>query len=113
VSHDEKRATATVSLIMLSRLRQGADRAEYERWAAEVDREAVLTLPSIEEWRLERVQRVLGDSAEPPCEYVEVALVNDVDQLERDLQSDAAARLTEELLRFCEPPTFLLTDRVA
>jgi REDY-like protein HapK len=101
------------TLIMLSRLRDGADRAEYERWAAEVDRAAVLALPSIEEWRLHRVQRTLGDEAESPCEYVEVALVNDVDQLERDLSSDAAAKLTAELLRFCEPPTFLLTKQVA
>jgi hypothetical protein len=101
------------SLIMLSRLREGAERAAYERWAAEVDRAAVLALPSIEEWRLHRVQRTLGGGADPPCDYVEVSLVNDVDQLQRDLSSDAAAKLTSELLRFCEPPTFLLTEQVA
>jgi hypothetical protein len=106
-------ARRPASLIMLSRLREGADRAEYEGWAAEVDRAAVLALPSIEEWRLHRVQRTLGEGAEPPCEYIEVALVNDVDELQRDLSSDAAARLTNELLRFCEPPTFLLTEQVA
>jgi hypothetical protein len=44
---------------------------------------------------------------------VEVALVNDVDQLERDLSSEAAAGLTAQLLRFREPPTFLLTEQVA
>jgi hypothetical protein len=109
----EESPRKTTSLIMLSRLREGADRAEYERWAAEVDREAVLALPSIEEWRLHRVQRTLGDDAEPPCEYVEVSVVNDVGQLERDLTSDAASKLTAELLRFCEPPTFLLTEQVA
>jgi REDY-like protein HapK len=101
------------ALIMLTRLRDAADRAEYERWAADVDRDAVLAMPSIEDWRLHRVQRTLGDGAEAPCEYVEVALVNDVGQLERDLNSEAAAKLTAGLLKFCEPPTFLLTEQVA
>ena len=101
------------SLIMLSSLREGADRAAYERWANEVDRAAVLALPSIADWRLHRVQRTLGNGAEAACEYVEVALVNDTDQLERDLSSEAAATLTAELLEFCEPPTFLLTEQIA
>ena len=109
----EESSGKMASLIMLSRLREGADRAAYERWAREVDRAAVLALPSIAEWRLHRVRRALGDGAEAPCEYVEVAVVSDTDQLERDLSSDAAARLTAELLAFCEPPTFLLTEQVA
>jgi hypothetical protein len=100
-------------LIMLSKLRRDADRGAYERWAVEVDRPTVLTLPSIDEWRLYRVRRALGDGVEAPWDYVEVALVGDVEQLERDLRSDVAANLTAALLEFCEPPTFLLTEQVA
>jgi hypothetical protein len=59
------------------------------------------------------ITRSVGNGAEAPCEYVEVALVNDTDQLERDLNSDAAAKLTAELLKFCEPSTFLLAEQVA
>jgi hypothetical protein len=100
-------------LMMLSKLKPDADRGAYERWAAEVDRPAVVALPSIDEWRLFRVGRTLGDGAEAPWDYVEVALVGDVEQLERDLRSDIAAKLTAALLEFCEPPTFLLTEQVA
>ena len=106
-------STGTATLTILSRLRQGADRAAYERWAAEVDRPAVLAMPSIDDWRLDRVERVLGGDVDPLYDYVEIAAVGDLAQLERDLGSEAAAALTEALLEYCEPPTFLLTERVA
>jgi hypothetical protein len=72
----------------------------------------VLALPSIEEWRLYRVQEALGDGV-APCDYIEVAIVSDVARLEHDLRSEQAAELTSQLAEFCEPPTFLLSTQVA
>lgn len=101
------------TLIMLSTLREGADRDAYERWAREVDRPTVLALPSIDDWRLYRVAGALGDGAEAPCDYVEIAKVNDLEQLERDLGTETAAELTRALHEHCEPPTFLTSEQVA
>lgn len=100
------------TLIMLSKLRDDVDPEAYERWAREVDRPAVLGLPSIDDWTLYRVGGALG-GATAPCDYVEVAEVNDLEQLEHDLSSETAAELSRALHEYCDPPTFLTSEQVA
>lgn len=99
-------------LIVLNKLKPGADREAYEKWAAEVDKPGVTgAFSSVTDWQLHRATTNLG-GGELPFDYVEIVSVNDVEQLGRDVQSDTAADLSRELGQFCESPTFVLVDQV-
>lgn len=100
------------TLIVLNKLKSGADREAYETWAAEVDKPGVTgAFASVEDWHLYRAVANLG-GPELPFDYIEVVSVNDAEQLAKDVQSDTAADLSRQLAEFCEAPTFVLTDQV-
>lgn len=106
------RETDVAVLIVLNKLKAGADRAAYEKWAAEVDRPTVMdSFASVDDWHLHRATANLG-GGDLPFDYVEVVTINDPEQLGRDVQSETAGRLSSELADFCEPPTFILADQV-
>lgn len=100
------------TLIVLNKLKPGADRDRYETWAAEVDRPGVMgAFDSVEDWHLFRAEANLG-GGELPFNYVEIVTVSDAEQLGKDVQSETAADLSRQLSEFCEAPTFVLTDQV-
>jgi hypothetical protein len=98
-------------LLVLNKLKPGADREAYEKWSAEVDKPAALATESTDDWKLLRANSDLA-GAELPFDYVEVASINDAEQLKSDLQSDAGADLLRQLSQFCEKPTLILFDQV-
>lgn len=101
------------TLIVPLKLKPGADREAYERFAREVDGPTITAeFLSVSEWHVYRAEQVLGSEEPAPFDYIEVVEVGDVGQLGQDVSSETAARLTEQLLEFVEPPRFVITERV-
>ncbi|HEX2728687.1 MAG TPA: hypothetical protein VHM16_02965 [Rubrobacteraceae bacterium] len=84
------------TLIVLVDLRDGVNPEDYERWISESYRPAVMSLPSVDDWR---GYRIGGDS---PFRYVVTVEVNDAEQLGRDAETGEMRRLLGELGNYAE-----------
>ncbi len=102
---------AAAILVVLLKLKPGADPAAYERWAAESDAPTAKGLPSIAGWNLYAAQGLVGAEGAAPFDYIEVVQVSDTDQLAKDMAGEAIGQRSAELAQFAEP-VFVLTRPV-
>lgn len=98
------------TMIVLANLKEGVAPAEYELWLKDRYIPAVLDLTSVDEWRGYRVSGLLESGGEPPCQYVVSVEINDLEQLDRDINSEQMQRLLGELGRYADVMQ-LLTER--
>ncbi len=102
---------AAATLVVLLKLKPGADPAAYEQWAAETDAPTAKSLPSIAGWNLYAAQGLVGAEGAPPFDYIEVVQVSDTEQMAKDMAGEAIAQRIAELAEFAEP-VFVLTRSV-
>jgi hypothetical protein len=98
------------TMIVLVNLKEGVAPEAYERWLDERYVPAVLELPSVDEWRGQRVRGPAGADGEPPFQYVVAVEINDLEQLGKDMESEHMRTLLGELGRYAEV-TQLMTER--
>lgn len=101
------------TLIVLFRLKPGADRAAYEAWARATDLPIVRRLPSVAGFELFRAASLLGSDARPPYDYVEQIEIRDTAQFGQDVAQDTMRRVAGEFRGFADDPVFMLTDRIS
>lgn len=109
---DGAEVVAVPTMIVLVRLKEGVDPADYERWVLESYAPAVRELPSVSDWRNHRVDGLLGSEEMPPYDYVVTLEIEDLEGLGRDMSGDEMRRLLGELHGYAEV-TQLLSDRFA
>lgn len=82
------------TVVWYSRLQPGVEPATYERWVEEVDYPGARKIPSIQSYRVFRVQGpCVGDPNEAfTYDYVEVVEVTDMQAYLRDLDEHPAAQ---------------------
>lgn len=97
-------------MIVLVNLKEDVAPAEYELWLKERYIPAVLELPSVKAWRGYRVIGFPESGGEPPYRYVVSVEINDLEQLDRDINSEQMQRLLGELGRYADVMQ-LLTER--
>lgn len=101
------------TLIVLFRLKPGADRAAYEQWAHGTDLPIVRRLPSVAGFELFRAASLLGSSAAPPYDYVEVIEIRDTARFGEDVAGETMRRVAAEFRGFADDPVFMLADRIS
>ncbi len=99
-------------LIVLFRLRPGADRSVYETWAKETDLPIVRGLSSVDGFRVHRVEGLFGTDAEPPYEYVEIIDISDMTRFGEEVGSDQMQQVAAEFREFADDPQFMLTTTI-
>jgi hypothetical protein len=72
-------------IFFLSRLAEGADAGEYERWVREIDLPVVRAIPTVIAYDVVRVDGPFRDG-EVPYDYIEVIEVSDLDLYKRQLE---------------------------
>jgi len=92
-------------LVVLFNLRKDVDPDEYERWAREQDAVTVRALPSIDEFRVVRIDGAIGGEA--PYQYVELVQINDMDRFAEDVATEEMTRIAGEFQRWADGPTFI------
>jgi hypothetical protein len=97
-------------MIVLVNLKEDVAPEAYERWLDERYVPAVLTLPSVDEWRGYRVSGLAGADGKPPYQYIVAVEINGLDQLGKDMESERVQTLLGELGRYAEV-TQLMTER--
>jgi hypothetical protein len=101
------------TLIVLFRLKPGAEVSAYEAWARSTDLPVVRGLPSVDGFEVFRTAGLLGSEARPPYDYVEMIGIRDTAQFGVDVATETMRRVAGEFRKFADSPVFMLTDRIS
>jgi hypothetical protein len=99
----------TTTLIVLFNLKDGSRRAEYERWAREVDLPTAGGLPSVEKFEVLKASGLLTGGPSPYA-YVEVLRIRDMAQLGQDIATPTMQAVAAQFQAFAEQPLFIVTQ---
>ncbi len=83
-------------IVALFNLKPGVTRERYESWARTTDIPTVNALASVADFQVMRATGLLGSSAAPPYQYVELIDVADPDQFGRDVAGEEMSRIAAE-----------------
>lgn len=72
-------------VFFLNRLHPHVSPGEYEEWVRSVDYPTAAAIPSIEEYRVCRIEGLLEGKGDAPYQYVERVLITDLEAYRRDL----------------------------
>ena len=100
------------SLIVCFKLKPGADQQQYEAWARHTDLPIVRDLPSVDGFRLQKVDALFGTDTPAPYDYVEVIDITDMEQFGADVATDTMARVASQFREFADNPIFLVTTAI-
>lgn len=98
------------ALIVLFRLKPGADRTAYETWARQTDLPIVRNLSSVASFDLYRIQGLFGSGEAAPYEYVEVIRIADLDRFGGEVGSATMQKVAGEFRAFADNPLFMLAE---
>lgn len=101
------------TLIVLFRLKPGADVSVYEAWARSTDLPIVRQLPSVAAFDVFRAAGLFGSSEKAPYDYVEVIGIRDLHGFRGDVATETMRRVAGEFRQFADNPVFMLTDRLS
>lgn len=79
-------------VFFLNRLHSHISPQQYEDWVRSVDYPTAQSIPSIEDYKVARIEGLLDDAEPPPYDYIERVVIRDLDDYRSDL---ADARLDE------------------
>ncbi len=97
------------TLIVLFNLKDASRRADYERWAREVDLPTASALSSVDRFEVLKASGLLtGGPA--PYEYIEVLRINDMAQLGVDIGTPTMQSVSAQFQAFADQPLFILTE---
>ena len=101
------------TLIVLFRLKPGAEVLAYEAWARSTDLPIVRGLPSVEGFEVFRIGNLLGSDARAPYDYVEMIGIRDTTRFGADVATETMRKVASEFRQFADSPVFMLTDRIS
>ena len=97
------------TLIVLFNLKADSHRADYERWAREVDLPTAGSLPSVDKFEVLKASGLLTGGASP-YEYIEILRINDMAQLGVDVGTPTMQAVAAQFQAFADNPLFILAQ---
>lgn len=82
---------------VITTLKPGVKREDYERWLREYDYVVAKKLPSIVSYRTHRIEGPIDGAETAGWNYIERIEIRDVDQYQRDMASPAGQELIRQL----------------
>ncbi len=82
---------------VITTLKPGVKREDYERWLRDYDYVVAKTLPSIVSYRTHRIEGPIDGAENVGWSYIERIEVRDVAQYQRDIASPAGQELIRQL----------------
>jgi hypothetical protein len=101
------------TLIVLFRLKPGAEVSAYESWARSTDLPIVRKLPSVAGFEVYRAASLLGSGDRPPYDNVELITITDLTGFGTDVGTDTMRRVAGEFREFADNPVFILTNKIS
>ena len=82
---------------VITTLKPGVKREDYEKWLVEYDYAVARTLPSIASYRTHRIEGPITGAETAGWSYIERIEIRDVEQYQRDMASPAGQELIRQL----------------
>lgn len=101
------------ALVVLFNLKDEASKEAYEKWAQTTDVPTVKGLVSINDFRVYRLNAIMGSEDAPPYQYCEVIDINDMDKLGQELSSETMKKVAQEFQAFADAPMFIVSEQFA
>ncbi len=101
------------ALVVLFDLQDDAAQEAYEKWAKSTDVPTVKGLQSVDEFKVYRMDSIMGSKQAPPFRYCEVIDINDMEGLGSELASETMKRVASEFQAFALNPVFMISEQIA
>lgn len=101
------------ALVVLFDLKDQEARDAYEKWAQTTDVPTVKGLDSIDDFKVYRMNSIMGSSEKPPFQYCEVIDINNMEALGPELETETMKRVAAEFQSFAHNPVFMISDQIA
>lgn len=98
-------------IVVLLKLKPATSRPDYEAWARSVDLPNVNRLKSVQGFEVFEATGLLGGTASPPYDYIEVLDVVDMALFGQEASSPTMQAIAEEFHRWADP-VFVTTRRL-
>ena len=97
----------------LFNLKDNKARDAYEKWAQTTDVPTVKNLDSVDDFKVYRLQNLMGSEDTPPYQYCEVIDINDMAKLGEEITGDLMQRVAIEFQSFANHPVFIVSEQIA
>lgn len=101
------------ALVVLFNIKNKEAQEAYEEWAQKTDVPTVKSLDAIDEFKVYRLNEIMGTGEKPPYQYCEVLDINDMTKLVGELSSDTMKRVAQEFQAFADNPMFIVSEQFA
>jgi len=101
------------ALVVLFNIKDREAKDAYEKWAQTTDVPTVKGLVSINDFKVYRLNSIMGSEAAPPYQYCEVIDINDMDKLGEELASETMKKVAAEFQEFADNPVFIMSEQFA
>ena len=86
---------------------------KYEKWAAKTDVPTVKALKSVDDFKVYRLNSILGSDKTPPYQYCEIIEINDINGLFAEISSETMQKVSAEFQEFAKNPLFIVSEQFA
>lgn len=101
------------SIVVLFNLKNESAKDAYEAWAKATDVPTVKGLHSIDDFRVYRMNEIMGSGDKPPYQYCEVIEINDMGKFGEEVSTDFMQKVAGEFQEFADNPLFIVSDHFA
>jgi hypothetical protein len=98
------------TIVVLFNLKPGASVADYEAWAKIKDIPTVKSLSSVADFRVLKMENLLGTETASPYQYCELIEVPDINTFFADLNNEAVQAGAKVFNEFAENPLFIVAE---
>lgn len=101
------------ALVVLFNLKSDQAKADYEKWAQTTDVPTVKKLQSVDDFRVYRLNEIMGSGDAAPYAYCEIINVNDMAKLGDEIATETMQRVAGEFQAFADNPIFIVSEQFA
>lgn len=101
------------ALVVLFNLKDQSARDAYEKWAQTTDVPTVKGLKSVDDFKVYKLQNMMGSDDPAPYQYCEIIDINDMLGLGPELETETMQRVAGEFQAFAETPLFIISEQIA
>ncbi len=101
------------ALVVLFNLKDAEAKEKYEAWAKTTDVPTVKQLSSVNDFRVYRLNAIMGTEEKPPYQYCEVIDINDMAKLGEEVATETMKRVAQEFQEFADSPMFIVSEQFA
>ncbi len=101
------------ALVVLYNIKDQEAKEAYEKWAQTTDVPTVKGLTSVNDFKVYRLNSIMGSEETPPYQYCEVIDINDMTKLGEELDNETMKRIAGEFQAFADNPVFIISEQFA